>query len=66
MTQTAGGRRLLDAEFVPCPDGYLRPFRHSRIKIYRELVGAIREHAPGIDISMTMEPDYVRRAVLDP
>jgi spore photoproduct lyase len=65
MTQTAAGRRLLDTEFVPCPDGNLRPFRHARIDIYRGLTLAIRERAPGIDISITMEPDYVRRAVFD-
>lgn len=65
MTQTAAGRRLLDAEYVPCPDGYFRPFRHARIDIYRELAKGIRRHAPGMEISMTMEPDYVRRAVFD-
>ncbi len=64
MSKTAGGRRLLDAEYIPCPDGYYRPFRHVRIDAYRMLVGGIRDCAPGIDISITMEPGYVHRAVL--
>jgi len=65
MTQTAGGRRLLDAEFVPCPDGYLRPSRYARIEAYRLLSLGIRRWASRIDISITMEPDYVIRAVFE-
>ncbi|UCH84676.1 MAG: hypothetical protein JSW50_03000, partial [Candidatus Latescibacterota bacterium] len=66
LTQTAGGRQLIDSEFVPCPDGKYRPFTHQRVEIFRMLVGEIREYAPAIDFSITMEPDYVWRAVLGP
>ncbi|MEJ2721622.1 MAG: hypothetical protein P8181_10880 [bacterium] len=65
MSRTAGGRRLLDAEYVRCPDGYYRPSRHARIETYRRIVNGIRRFAPAADISVTMEPNYVQRAVLD-
>ncbi|UCG53642.1 MAG: hypothetical protein JSW58_08815 [Candidatus Latescibacterota bacterium] len=63
MCASIGGRRLLDAEFVPCPDGYFRPTKYSRIRAYRSLVSEIQRYTRDIDISITMEPDYVRRAV---
>lgn len=55
---------LLDAEYIRCPDGNYRPPKHERTAIYRSISRAIREHAPRIPISITMEPGYVRSAVL--
>jgi DNA repair photolyase len=54
---------LLDAEYVRCPDGNHRPQRHVRTAAYRSISSAVRRHAPRIPITLTMEPEYVRRAV---
>ena len=56
---------LLDAEYIRCPDGNYRPHKHARTAAYRSISNAIREHAPDLHISISMEPDYVRRAVHD-
>ena len=62
MAASTAARRLLDAEYVPCPDGKYRPLKQARIEAYRDMVQSIRAYHPDIDITIMMEPDYV----LDP
>ena len=63
MSRSPAARQLLDAEYVPCPDGYYRPFKNARIDAYRMVVNAIRRYKPDIDFALTMEPEYVRNGV---
>jgi DNA repair photolyase len=64
LAASTAARRLLDAEYVRCPDGKYRASRHDRTAVYRRLVDGIRAYRPDIDITIMMEPAYIRRAVL--
>lgn len=57
-------RRLLDAEYVRCPDGKYRPPRHERAALYKQLIHRIRAYRPDIDITIMMEPAYIQQAAL--
>ena len=65
LAGSAAARRLLDAEYVRCPDGKYRPFRHERTAVYKTIVDGIRRYRPDIDITIMMEPSYIQKAVLE-
>ena len=64
MAQSTAARRLLDAEYVRCPDGRYRPLKAVRTRVYRALVDRIKSYRPDLPVTIMMEPDYVRAAVI--
>jgi hypothetical protein len=66
MSRLPNAALLLDAEFVLCPDGNYRPHSLARRETYRTIAAMIRHFAPNVPISLTMEPDYIRRSLIDP
>jgi DNA repair photolyase len=56
--------RMLDAEYILCPDGKFRPDKFTRIRYYSMIISSIRGHAPELPIHITMEPAYIHDAVL--
>jgi spore photoproduct lyase len=47
--------RVLTTEQVPCRDGKWRDFQPLRVKMYRALVGWIKEAAPSVPVYLCME-----------
>jgi len=47
--------RLLSGEQVPCGDGKWRTFQALRVKMYRTLMGWLKEAAPNVPLYMCME-----------
>jgi spore photoproduct lyase len=47
--------RLLSGEQVPCGDGKWRTFQALRVKMYRTLMGWLKEAAPRVPLYMCME-----------
>jgi spore photoproduct lyase len=64
IASSPAARRLLDAEYVRCPDGKYRPSRRERTRLYKILVDRIRAYRPDMDITIMMEPAYVQQAAL--
>ena len=64
MSRSTAARRLLDAEFVACPDGRYRPLKATRSRIYRDIVERIRRYQRDMPVTIMMEPEYIRRAAM--
>ncbi len=53
--------KIVYGEFIPGLDGKMRYFKPLRIALYREIIAAIRSHAPQVTIYFCMEDDEVWR-----
>lgn len=51
--------KIVYGEFVPGLDGKMRYFKPLRIALYREIIAAIRAHAPHVPVYFCMEDDEV-------
>jgi spore photoproduct lyase len=51
--------RIVYGEFIGGLDGKMRYFKPLRMRVYREIVAAIRAHAPEVCIYLCMEDDEV-------
>jgi spore photoproduct lyase len=56
--------RIVYGEFIAGLDGKMRYFKPLRMRVYREMVAAIRAHAPRVCIYLCMEDDEVWQAAL--
>ncbi len=53
------GSKIVYGEFIPGLDGKMRYFKPLRIRIYQEIIDAIREIAPDVLLYFCMEDDEV-------
>ena len=51
--------KIVYGEFIQGLDGKMRYFKPLRIRIYREIIGAIRDIAPDVLLYFCMEDDEV-------
>ncbi len=56
--------KIVYGEFIAGLDGKMRYFKPLRMKVYREIVAAIRAHAPEVCVYLCMEDDEVWRHAL--
>jgi spore photoproduct lyase len=56
--------RILHGEFIDGLDGKMRYFKPLRMKVYRDIVDAIRAHAPEVCVYLCMEDDEAWRHAL--
>jgi spore photoproduct lyase len=56
--------KIIYGEFISGLDGKMRYFKPMRIKIYKKIINAIREQAPGVFIYFCMEDEEVWRKCL--